>query len=341
MPTEKAHGIQIMKTCEALANAGAEVELVVPDRRTPITEDPFVYYGVKNTFTLTRAWVPDFVSWGSIGFFISAILFSERAARQRSFWRADIVYSRDALILFQYILLGRPLVYEAHTAPTWVSTFVAQRARKVVTISQGLKDAYIERGISAEKIIVAHDAVDLDFSHAPSQAEARNRLGLPLDKKIALYVGKIDREKGAHILAAASELLQDIQVVLIGDGPELSGIKAAFPKVICLPATPYKDLPFVLPAADILVIPNSGLSPTFSTYTSPLKLFAYLASGVPIVASDVPAIREVVGDDAVRFFRPDDVQALVAALENTHQPRPTPRAHTWHERATGILKGLA
>ena len=50
LPTEKAHGIQIMKTCEAFAEQGAEVVLVVPSHRGDIRQDPFEYYRVKRNF---------------------------------------------------------------------------------------------------------------------------------------------------------------------------------------------------------------------------------------------------------------------------------------------------
>src|SRR3989344_48411 len=124
LPTEKAHGVQIMKTCEALSEAGAEVELVVPGRKTHIAEDPFSYYGVKKNFTLTTLNAPDWVGkLGSFGFVFSALWFSEAARWRKSFWMADVIYSRDALVLFQYILLGRKLVYEAHTKPTVISIF--------------------------------------------------------------------------------------------------------------------------------------------------------------------------------------------------------------------------
>ena len=54
MPTEKAHGIQIMKTCEAFAELGHEVELILPWRFNPIKEDIFEYYNVKKNFKIKK-----------------------------------------------------------------------------------------------------------------------------------------------------------------------------------------------------------------------------------------------------------------------------------------------
>ena len=71
------------------------------------------------------------------------------------------------------------------------------------------------------------------------------------------------------------------------------------------------EVPTWLAAADIAVLPNSGTSVIGSRYTSPLKLYEYLAAGCPIVASDVPAVREVVTDgETAVLVRPDDPEAL-------------------------------
>lgn len=339
LPTEKAHGVQIMKTCEALAEEGVAVELVVPGRKTHITEDPFSYYDVQKNFTLTTLRTLDWVGWGGVGFMLSALWFSEAVKWRKSFWRADIIYSRDAFVLLQYILLGRKLVYEAHTKPTLISVFVAKRAYKLIVISEGLRDAYFERGIAPEKITVAHDAVDPEpFKKHYDQRESRAWLGIPLDKKVALYVGRIDASKGAHTFAASSEhVSNEWRCVLVGSGPLVQKLKEKYPKALFLPETQYRDLPRVLAAADVLVLPNSAHDENAARYTSPLKAFAYLASGKPVVASDIPALKNILGD--VEFFEPGNQRALVSALSRARVPKDTP--YTWRERASHILKAVS
>ena len=76
LPTEKAHGVQIMKMCEAFARRGAVVELVVPNRRTHIAGDPFDYYGVEENFSITRLSVIDSVSLGRLGFLLETLSFA-------------------------------------------------------------------------------------------------------------------------------------------------------------------------------------------------------------------------------------------------------------------------
>lgn len=343
LPTEKAHGVQIMKTCEALAIQGAEVDLVIPGRKTLITDDPFTFYGVQKNFSITNLKTPDFLRLGSFGFAIGALWFAEVAKWQKSFWNADVIFSRDAFVLIQYVLLRRKTVYEAHTTPTFISRLAARYAYRVVVISEGLKTAYSRAGIPESKILVAHDAIDLgSFTVAYDKAVIRKNLGLPENKIIALYVGRIDEAKGAKILAEASKHVPDTHTVaLIGPGPLRDELKRAYPKAIVLAETPYRDLPKVLASADILIAPNSARDADASQYTSPLKAFAYLAAKRPIIASDVPALRTIFGATVV-YVKADDPKALAAAIEDpqTISILPTAVPLTWLERAQKILTHL-
>ncbi len=64
IPTEKAHGLQIMKMCEAFKNEGVDLELVVANRKDNQLEDiePFEYYGIKNKFRIKKLWLLDIVA---------------------------------------------------------------------------------------------------------------------------------------------------------------------------------------------------------------------------------------------------------------------------------------
>ena len=66
MPTEKAHGYQIVKMCEAFADNNVNVELIVPARHNHIKNDLFSYYHTKNNFTIRYIKFVDFLSWVSL-----------------------------------------------------------------------------------------------------------------------------------------------------------------------------------------------------------------------------------------------------------------------------------
>jgi glycosyltransferase involved in cell wall biosynthesis len=354
LPTEKAHGLQIMKTCEALAT-DAEIQLVIPDRDALHTEDTFDYYGIPNEpFSIKRLKGPDLMKGGKLGFLFSLLAFSEAAHLRREFWEADIIFSRDAFVLLQYIFLGRKLVYEAHTAPSALSRFVARHAYRVVVISKGLQEVYQKAGVRAERIILAPDAIDLEtFRGEKSKSESRTKLGLPIEATIALYVGRLDGWKGVSTLYHAAELLSgDVQVVVVGGEPaEVERYSHEFSRVTFLGYRPYRELAEVQSAADVLVLPNTGKDINSALYTSPLKLFSYMASGRPIVLSDLPSLREILDEQSAYFFIPDDEQSLAEAvrcaivnpdesLEKAKRALSLVERYTWITRAKTILAAI-
>ena len=61
VPTDKAHGFQVMKTCEAFSNLGVELELWIPRRFNQVKENPFSYYGIREIFSIKRIPVVDLI----------------------------------------------------------------------------------------------------------------------------------------------------------------------------------------------------------------------------------------------------------------------------------------
>lgn len=187
LPTEKAHGIQIMKTCESLAKKGATLLLVVPKRRTAITEQVFTYYGVDPVFSIKKIAVLDTVALGRLGFFIENLSFLLSILLHYTQFRNTVLYSRDEMVLAPLAFLHKGLVvWESHSG-TWniFSRYLARRADKIVVISHGLKQFYLGKGIAKERIIVAPDGVDVTaFLNPPTKEESRKRLGLSDRKSV-------------------------------------------------------------------------------------------------------------------------------------------------------------
>lgn len=352
MPTEKAHGVQVVKMCEAFAAAGAEVVLVVPTRQNDLQADPHLYYGVQKNFAIQFVPTPDTVKWPLIGFTLQSMLFARAAARALRSQEVDAVFGRDELPLWRVSrMLQKPAVWETHTG-AWntAARRLAREAKKIIAISQGLKDFYVQKGVPADKIVVAHDGVDLSaFANPEAPLTARLRLGLPTNKKVALYIGRLDGWKGVATLLEASKLLQEIKVVVIGGEPaQVSGLEKQYPFVQFVGYRPYSELPHNQQAGDVLVLPNTAKDQVSAHYTSPLKLFAYMASGVPMVASDLPSIREIADESSVVLVKPDDAQALADGIKlalSEGAPRAAVakelvKSYTWEVRAASILASL-
>lgn len=316
-PTERAHGIQVASMCSAFAKQGMVVTLLVPDRKT-FANDPFAYYGIEQNFTIEKVRVPDVVGFGGMGFLIESLLFASRAARRVQKEKGAVVYTREELPLF--FLPRENTFYEAHQLRKSVFFRVLlRRAKGIVSISQGLKDALVGTGLPEEKIFVAHDGYDeKQFAERVPKSEARIRLGLPHDKKIALYVGGLEAWKGAETLCKAAKSLAEndiLTVILGGTDAEVKKLQLQYPDIRFLGARPYRELPVNQQAADVLVVPNSGTSELGSRFTSPLKLFAHMASGVALVVADTPSLREVVRPTQLLKFVPDNPESLADAIK--------------------------
>lgn len=328
LPTEKAHGMQIMKTCEALAGEEIAVELIIPTRQNPIQEDPFSYYGVKKNFTITRLRCPDFVSgnlFGALGFWLQSWLFYRAVKKYLRDNNADAYYTRDLPLALWLPNTRKPLYYEIHTLPDRVSRRHARawkRCAGLVVISDGLKQALLARGVPEKKICVARDAVDLErFVVKESMEESRRRFGIPVDQKMVVYTGHLYEWKGANALAEAAALLPEgINVYLVGGrGADVRAFKRTYASrnLHIVGWRPQEEIPYWLNAADVLVLPNSARTAIGSRYTSPLKAFEYLVAGRPIVASDVPALHEIFdATGRALFVAPDDSDALAKGIHS-------------------------
>ncbi|TSC55295.1 MAG: group 1 glycosyl transferase, partial [Parcubacteria group bacterium Greene0416_79] len=212
MPTERAHGIQVVKMCEAFANAGVSVELVVPSRLNSLQRDPFEYYGVKKNFEITRLPVLDTVSFGRVGFWFESFLFFS-AARLYLGGKEGRVYTREEAVG----LFFRDIFLELHTIPRSAGLLrkrIWRKARVLFVITHLLKNELAREGIDPQKIKVVPDAVDLaQFDIPVSKEEARKRLGLPIDKRIILYTGSffLYDWKGVDVLLEAAEQIKDLK----------------------------------------------------------------------------------------------------------------------------------
>lgn len=321
IPTEKAHGIQIMEMCSAFGDLGLDVELVVPKRRDPIGKDPFDYHDIKENFKIKKLWCIDATRFYRPGFLIQTVTFIESVLLY-SLLKDALFYTRDESIALLLNAFGKKVVWEGHMGQTnWIIRIMIRLDAKMVVITEGLKKLYMDLGAREGNILVASDGADLSrFDIDLSKEEARKKLGLPHDKKIILYKGSLGAWKGADTLAEAASLLKSgAEVVFIGGTAEdIEVFRTRFaniPNVRILGNKPRQETPIYQKAADILVIPNSAKEDISKLYTSPMKLFGYMAANRPIVASNLSSIREVLDESLAYFFTPDDPLSLAETID--------------------------
>lgn len=385
LPTELAHGHQTVRMCAAFAAAGAEVLLLYPRRRqTPAlgARDIFDYYGVPRTFKARELANIDTIYWLEARLprfcavwihVVQSVLWGSYAAFAA--WRAGVAiyYTRDMIIAWWLTAWGMPLVYEEHALPTRRAERLLRALsrrkslRLTIAVTGFIRNRLIRVGFRPAAVITLSDAVELSlFNGLPDRAACRTKLGLPRTRYIIGYVGRFrvfgKEEKGILKLIEAAAILArayDVLVLLVGGPHEAAAAYESHARACALPAERLRIVPPVAPydapqwmrACDVVTIPWHYTP--FSAYaTSPLKLFEYMASGTPIIASDLPSLREIVneGKNAV-LVRPgnalDLARGIRRLIENpalggrlAAQARTDVESHTWKKRAERIMRAI-
>lgn len=316
IPTEKAHGIQIMKMCEAFSDAGTSVTLVTSWRFNHIKEDPFEFYGIKRGFKIVYLPNLELTQLGWIGYWARTVTYSISLFFYLLFKKFDAIYGRNELPLYIATLFNRCTYWEAHDG-RWnlIIKRLLPRLRGISVISTPLKDFYIEKGFDAEKLRIFPDGVDINlFMKDLSKEKAREILEIKSDKKIILYTGHLYKWKGVDTLAEAARKMPNGDFYIVGGTPkDIDGFSKKYKNIENLKIVghvKYEKIPIYLKSADVLVLPNSGREDISKKYTSPLKLFEYMASGRPIVVSDLESMRAILDEDLAYFFKPDNSGSL-------------------------------
>lgn len=345
-PTEKAHGLQIAQNCEALADAGYDVHLWTAQRRNTSAmraiDDIYAHYGIHENFTLAKLPVIDLyrVAGGDlrierIAFYIVLATYLIVLLLRLPFARADVIYSRDDYVLavLSRFLPKHKLAYEAHLFATTergarLQTAVVRSVASIVAITPRLaQDLIQERSASPTATIVAHDGVQgARFANLPTREAAREALAWPLDVLIVGFVGRLhmlNMDKGVGTLVDALAHVPGVAIGLVGGPDEMAQILRQRWLAHGLPEAQFlyagqvapSQVPLYLRAFDICAMPHP-FTRQFAYYTSPLKLFEYMAAERAIVASDLPGWSNVLQHEVNALLTaPDDVLSLAAAIQ--------------------------
>ena len=277
--------------------------------------------------------------------------------------RFDGIFTRDLIFAFLVTkFLNKTTIYELHDLShgyPWHFLFrlVFKNLKSCIVISKGLKKELVNKGFNKDKIHVLHDAVDLNkFNIDISKDKARDILNLPKDKTIVSYTGSLQNWKGYETFLKSFKYLKSKNVMYIivgGSEEQIKKLKEKYDdkSMVFIPFVDNNKIPLYLKSSDILVIPNSSKYTISVKYTSPLKLFEYMASKRPIVASDLPSIREIVSEDEVLFFKPDDEKDLAEKIDLLIEDKDLQiklsnnafkkvQNYTWENRAKRIVEIL-
>ena len=248
----------------------------------------------------------------------------------------DAVFTRDILVAAVVVALGGHAIYEAHKDPRgklahYLIKFLSKIDRfRLVSISQALSDYYgAQYAIPDDRRLVAHDGVfpeDYTELRNVPKKELRKGLGLPEEKIVIVHTGSLYKG-GAELFGTLVDGRKDVIFVQVGGSPaECENWTQHYAqRGICnIDFISHKAVDIVRKyqvSADLLFYVTTNKNPIYWC-TSPLKLFEYMASGTPILGSNIGSVSEIINDSNAYVFNPDDEisinRSLNEYLSNRH-----------------------
>lgn len=369
IPSRSADAVCVMNMCGSLAAQGSRVELIIPKGQALGMHELQFHgtlwelYGLPENFSIRYFYNPFDRFTPALrknGYALLAVCYALLSGKQ-------LINARHIELSMMAARFGRPFVFEAHNFAKCAASNLFPRFIKllnkpgirgaVVTTTQAGRKSFVDAGVPADRITVLPNGVHVHrYEDLPPKDELRHELQLPVSKTIACFSGNLYEGRGIENIVYCARKFQDMYFLVIGGSPEDVGRyrhMAADGGIRNLHFKGYLPgiaIPRYLKAADILLMPNTLQSNVHSMdYTSPMKMFDYLAAGKPIIVSDFPVLREIFTHQHNAFLVPADSEAEfargvqwvlknpAAAEEMAAQARIDSQQYSWEKRAATYL----
>ncbi len=328
---------------KALGELGHHVDLVTyPIGRDVELPHLRIFRSLKPPFVRKVRIGPSFTKVVLDGLMVLTIL--RRALAERY----DAIHSHEEMGLVGVWLakwLGIPHLYDMHSSLpqqlsnfkyskssllhgmfTWAEGQMVHKSQVVITICQELQDTVAGMG-AGERALLIENVMGGDVDEAPSRSPGalRGAWGIAADAPLALYTGTFEAYQGVDMLIEAAAIVArsrpDARVLVVGGEPAQVGaakVKAAAagasPVTVFTGQQPAQDIPGFVQAADLLV------SPRIRGTNTPLKIYSYLRSGKPIVATNLLTHTQVLTPEIARLVDPKPDTLAAAMLDLIERP---------------------
>ncbi len=378
LPLPRARGVQVLNTVAALSEAGAQVDLLHVPVHVPASQhgqtgtrsaalDPFIAAGMPHPSNVRLHALSRALPW-PLQRWHSSRLFAWRLRRYLQHTPGVITDCGNRPLLVRHLKRAAWLVqampalrfaYEAHEVfgdTAAASKQTTQRALEQ-TVLRGAAAIIANSGATAERLQSLYGA-ERRIEVIPNGVSWPVTLpGKPWNEAAQhiVYAGSFFPWKGVNELMAAAAQLPGHRLQLIGEENinkinNLRNISAGAGATLDFTGRlTQSEVMTQLGASCIAVLPNRD--DTDSRFTSPIKLFEYMAAGCAIVASDLPALREILGAEDAVWVKAGDAQSLAEGIRGLaanpdlaramgERVRQRARGYTWQARATRVLEVL-
>ncbi len=337
IPSEMANSVQIMKMCESMSNLGTTVNLIKPKRASQLDnefENLFDYYDIEKKFKITNLKYFDinnyekkipYYIYRRINYINSWIWERYLINYYLKHHKNSVVFMRNTLHFAINLIKTNniPSIIEFHNLPPQRHTRKYKNLFKYsnniypIALTKGLaEDMSSELGLDIHNILVAPGAVDISkfkLTHPESNQDGKLNI---------TYVGSLIKNRGVDLLLDAAKKIPDYCINIIGGvRDELINAQNYLKEnnihnVNLLGHKSQNEIYNFYNRSDILILPMSGKEKHTQKYASPNKLFEYMATGKPIIAANLPSIREILvdGENSI-LFEPDNAIDLVHKIK--------------------------
>lgn len=356
----------MLQNIAAAKRLGHDVVLVVPrEGMSPAkarleVENALRDFGISEDISVKRIPRPAFQGRFKRSFDFLAACW----ARTKDF---DLIWSREFHAADYTTAFGLNTIVEHHHPFTARQWRVARRMLRrnsfkgVAAISGVHQRLLLSNGWPESKVIVAHSGVDLSrFAAFDNIRDIRGKLAEP-EQPIILYAGSLYGGKGCEQIVLAAARLKSVKFVCIGgrdsevarfkDQIKLQGLN----NIEFTGYLPHALIPKYLLAADILIAPFTEegcdiAGKVIIPFSSPIKIFEYMAAGKPIIASHIGAIPEIITHEKNGLLiAPGDVDGLIRVISRLLEApalaarlgvtaREHVRSYSWEVRVTHVIE---
>ncbi|MGV8074695.1 MAG: glycosyltransferase [Syntrophobacteraceae bacterium] len=327
LPLDDSDTEQFMMTVEALGDAGASVDLILPRRRRdriPSLSQLLSYYRVHPSFHLSLV-KSLFPSWRILEKLAHPIAWCRREINKPY----DVIHTRNiSTVAVCLAMTSVPVVFETYRP--WPQQYPIlnpffryiekhPRFLGIITHSRFAAVSLGTIGIPEEKLLAAYNGYSPNrMLPRLERTEARRAIGVENERPIVTYTGHIYEGKGLQSVLDMAEAVPDALFFLVGSTRRTTIEQQAerLSNVHVIRWQPFQNVLPYLYAADVLLIPpTSGPLMKEGDTVLPLKTYLYMAAGKAILAAATPDICEVLTNGAnARLVPPDNQAAAVQAL---------------------------
>ena len=273
------------------------------------------------------------------------------------------VYTRDIVVAFFFSFFKISVAYEAHKDPKNIISKILiillkkKKNFKLVLISKALSSFYKNiYKYPKNKLFAYHDAVFIekyDKIRGTLKNKLRSNLNLPIDKLLVIHTGSLTKDRGGLLFESILKEYSNVFFIHVGgslfDIDKFKNVYSNYENIEFIPHQDNEKLVEYQMSADLLFY---SITKEVDTYwcCSPMKIFEYMATGVPILGSNIGSISEVLNPSNSIIFDPENQKTIGSGFRYFTNNRVESKKksdaallevrhlYTWSVRAKSILE---